>query len=89
MSTDSTDQPHVPSLKVGETMRLDHLGPIIINSDGTTRRITNWDTMTERERQVALRRIAKRNKERIETLQGGQPPVTRQEEAGVDAVGEL
>jgi len=58
----------IPSLKMGEKLKLDHLGPIIINPDGTTRRIENWDTMTEKEREVAWRRISKRNQVRIDTL---------------------
>jgi len=53
---------------MGEKLKLDHLGPIIINPDGTTRRIENWDTMTEKEREVAWRRISKRNQVRIDTL---------------------
>lgn len=35
---------------------------------GTTRRIENWDQMTERERQVTWRRISKRNEERRQKL---------------------
>ena len=38
-----------PQLRVGETMAFEELGPIIVNSDGSTRRITNWDQMTPAE----------------------------------------
>ncbi len=55
-------------LGLGQTLKLDALGPIIVNSDGTTSRIVNWVNLTERERQVALRRIAARNKERAAQL---------------------
>mmetsp|Transcript_15405 Transcript_15405/g.21947 ORF Transcript_15405/g.21947 Transcript_15405/m.21947 type:complete len:105 (-) Transcript_15405:68-382(-) len=58
----------IPSLKMGEKLKLDHLGPIIINPDGTTHQIENWDTMTEKERGVAWRRISKQNQVRIDTL---------------------
>lgn len=44
------------------------MGPVIINSDGTTRRIDNWDQMTKGEQEVAWRRIAKRNEERRKVL---------------------
>ena len=39
-----------------------------VNADGTVSRIANWDQLTEHEQTVALRRIAKRNKERIDAL---------------------
>ena len=58
-------------LALGQTLKLDALGPIIVNSDGTTSRIVNWANLTERERQVALRRIAARNKERAAQLSQG------------------
>jgi predicted Fe-S protein YdhL (DUF1289 family) len=46
-------------------VKLDHLGPIILNTDGSTSRISNWSDMTEQEQQNTLRLIAKRNKKRI------------------------
>ena len=52
----------------GEPLRLDTLGPIIINTDGTTSRISNWTQMTEMEQERALRLIARRNKKRREKL---------------------
>ncbi len=75
----------IPSLKLGEKFKMDHLGPIIINPDGTTRRIGNWENMTETEREVAWRRISQRNKVRIDSLnQGlsGEEQATGQNEAG-------
>lgn len=50
----------------GAPVMLEHLGPVVINSDGSTSRISNWETMTERERENAARLIAKRNKKRLE-----------------------
>jgi hypothetical protein len=59
----------------GASVKLDHLGPIIVNTDGTVARISNWQELSEGERSVALRRIAKRNKARVQQLladeQGG------------------
>ena len=45
---------------------LDHLGPIILNADGTMGRISNWTTMMQPEKDMALRLIAARNKRRKE-----------------------
>lgn len=59
----------VPKLAVGGKLVFDTLGPIIINSDGTTRRITNWDKLTEREREWTLRKIRQRNNERRDKLE--------------------
>jgi hypothetical protein len=50
------------------TARLDALGPMVVNVDGTLSRITNRDNMTEMEQNNTLRILTKRNKERLETL---------------------
>lgn len=52
----------------GDQLKLDHLGPMIINEDGTVRRIANWQSLTEREQAVAWKRLADRNKRRKEEL---------------------
>lgn len=59
----------------GSTVRLDHLGPIVVNQDGTMSRISNWDKMTEIEKKNTLRVLGKRNKQRLEALKaaGVQP----------------
>lgn len=62
----------VQTLQFGQAMKLDHLGPIIINTDGTTRRIDNWETLTEKEKETTWRRIKKRNAERREMLEAQQ-----------------
>ncbi|BFZ61886.1 hypothetical protein YB2330_002964 [Saitoella coloradoensis] len=49
-------------------VKLDHLGPIIVNTDGTISRIANWDILSEFEKRSALRVIGKRNRERREVL---------------------
>ena len=50
----------------GDALVLEQLGPVVVNSDGTLSRITNWPTMTEGERETAKRLIAKRNVRRLE-----------------------
>mmetsp|Transcript_23328 Transcript_23328/g.27446 ORF Transcript_23328/g.27446 Transcript_23328/m.27446 type:complete len:245 (+) Transcript_23328:73-807(+) len=51
----------------GDSVKLDNLGPIVLNTDGTTSRIANWNQMTIKEQENASRLIAKRNKKRIES----------------------
>ena len=58
-----------PSLSTTDVLKLDYLGPIIINTDGTLQRIPNWIEMSEVEKSKALRLIAARNRKRIENLQ--------------------
>jgi hypothetical protein len=48
-------------VKSGEAVVLDQFGPVVVNSDGTLSRITNWPTMTDGEKETAKRLIAKRN----------------------------
>ncbi|KAK6515564.1 hypothetical protein TWF506_007894 [Arthrobotrys conoides] len=63
-------------LEVGaEALKLDHLGPLVINSDGTLSRIHNWPDMTPQERERTIKVLGKRNKLRTESLlaQGIQP----------------
>lgn len=50
------------------TVKLDHLGPMVVNVDGTLARITNWQEMTEAERSSTLRIVGIRNKSRLEVL---------------------
>lgn len=57
------------TIKLGESISLEELGPIIINADGTTRRITNWSTLTEAEQKSSWRVISARNLKRLKNLQ--------------------
>lgn len=52
----------------GTTVQLDHLGPMVVNTDGTMSRISNWDNMAEIEKKATLRIIGKRNQARLEKL---------------------
>ena len=63
----------VRTLKLGESIDFAHLGPVIINSDGTTRRIANWDSMTKQEQDKTWERISKRNAARIAELKKNAP----------------
>ncbi|KAG5651532.1 hypothetical protein H0H81_008294 [Sphagnurus paluster] len=47
------------------SVKLDTLGPMVVNSDGTLSRIANWAEMTEPERARTLRVLSARNKIRI------------------------
>ena len=62
------DNEDIPSIQLGESVKFDHLGPIILNTDGTTRQIANWDKLSKREQEVTWRRIKKRNEERRKQL---------------------
>lgn len=48
--------------------KLEGLGPIILNSDGTMGRIPNWSEYTDSEKAQAMRLIGARNKKRKEAL---------------------
>jgi predicted Fe-S protein YdhL (DUF1289 family) len=49
-------------------VKLDHLGPMVVNRDGTLSRIANWEHMTEIERRNTLRILGKRNQLRLDGL---------------------
>jgi hypothetical protein len=50
------------------SVKLDHLGPMVVNVDGTLSRISNWDKMMDIEKENTLRIIVKRNQARLESL---------------------
>ncbi|KAL2784346.1 hypothetical protein BJX66DRAFT_316748 [Aspergillus keveii] len=70
-STDSTDRTHQLDVN-GDGVKLDHLGPLIVNADGTLARISNWAQMTEIEKRNTLRVLGKRNKARMDALKAKQ-----------------
>jgi hypothetical protein len=55
----------------GNPVKLDRLGPIVVNKDGSLSRITNWVEMSEGEQQRTLKVVARRNKMRMGTLAQG------------------
>jgi hypothetical protein len=52
----------------GNTVKLDHLGPLVVNKDGSLSRIENWSQMSEVEKQNTVRILGKRNAARREAL---------------------
>ena len=44
----------------GQPVTLDHLGPVVVNTDGTLSRITNWEAMDDNEQKVCVRRSCRR-----------------------------
>lgn len=66
---DPNGDPSIPKLDVnGGTIAMDAMGPVVVNEDGSLSRIANWPMLTDREKEVTQRRIAKRNKERLDRL---------------------
>ncbi|KAK6356482.1 hypothetical protein TWF718_000841 [Orbilia javanica] len=51
-----------------EALKLDHLGPMVVNSDGTLSRIHNWPNMTLSERKRTIDILGKRNRLRTKAL---------------------
>jgi hypothetical protein len=51
------------------SIAIDLGGPVIINNDGTISRISNWDQMTENEKEMTVKIITKRNQERKKILE--------------------
>ncbi|KAK2589942.1 hypothetical protein QQS21_012376 [Conoideocrella luteorostrata] len=62
----------------GSTVKLDHLGPLVVNVDGTMSRIGNWVEMAQIERENALRILGRRNKQRLEVLRKAKEQEQRQ-----------
>ncbi|TIA89809.1 hypothetical protein E3P99_01886 [Wallemia hederae] len=56
----------------GDSISLDHLGPMVVNSDGTLSRINNWEGLSQIEKDKTLRLIVKRNRQRLETLKANE-----------------
>ena len=65
-STSSTAKLDISS---GQGVKLDHLGPMVVNKDGTLSRIANWEHMTDIEKKNTVRILGKRNMLRIEALE--------------------
>ena len=67
---------------ITDSISFEEMGPVIINADGSTRQIDNWDTMTKKEQEVAWRRISKRNEERRKALLEQQQKETEAKKEG-------
>lgn len=68
----ASDIPQLDLSSGGSTVKLDTLGPMVVNVDGTLSRISNWDKMTEVEQKNTLRIIGKRNQQRLEALKAAE-----------------
>ncbi|KAL8365167.1 hypothetical protein RB595_004125 [Gaeumannomyces hyphopodioides] len=66
------------------SVTLDHLGPMVVNRDGTMSRIANWAEMSDIERQNTLRILGKRNQLRLGDLRAAK---ARDDEAEAGAGG--
>eukprot|EP01047_Picozoa_sp_COSAG01_P069310 COSAG01_NODE_10224_length_2216_cov_265.183278_3_plen_358_part_01 len=55
----------------GSPVKIDRLGPIVVNRDGSLSRITNWAQMSEREQRRTLKVIGRRNRMRMGQLEKG------------------
>ncbi len=55
-------------MKLGHTLKLPEAGPMIINPDGTVRRIVNWHSLTDAEKESSWRVISQRNQKRMANL---------------------
>lgn len=64
----SSDTTQLDMSNGGTSIKLDRLGPMVVNADGTLSRISNWDKMADIERENTLRIIGKRNQARLEEL---------------------
>ncbi|KAI8870896.1 hypothetical protein GQ42DRAFT_162383 [Ramicandelaber brevisporus] len=51
-----------------DRMRLEQLGPVVVNVDGTISRIDNWSEMSDIEKANVNRILLKRNKQRLAAL---------------------
>lgn len=74
---DSAADGSSPTLEVGgSALRLDHLGPLVVNADGTLSRISNWEKMADIERENTLRILGKRNQMRLAKLRAAKSDET-------------
>ncbi|KAF9435669.1 hypothetical protein BGZ76_005761 [Entomortierella beljakovae] len=56
----------------GPDLKLDHLGPVVVNENGTISRIDNWHEMTEIEKSNVKRILVLRNNKRLAKLRAEQ-----------------
>ncbi|EIW56305.1 uncharacterized protein TRAVEDRAFT_49139 [Trametes versicolor FP-101664 SS1] len=53
------------TVTANQAFKFDHLGPVIVNRDGTLSRIANWESMTPIEKERTLRILVARNQVRL------------------------
>lgn len=69
-SSSSADTNKLDLSSGSSSVKLDHLGPLVVNQDGSLSRIANWEQMTEIEKKNTLRVLGKRNQLRMAQLRG-------------------
>ncbi|KAF9102979.1 hypothetical protein BGX29_003960 [Mortierella sp. GBA35] len=71
-----------PQLEVnGQDIKLDILGPVVVNEDGTISRIDNWHEMADIEKANVRRILLKRNAARLARLRAEQDQTLAAEQA--------
>ena len=55
-------------MRLGESSAMDELGPMVLQSNGTYKRIANWSSMMPEEQARTRRVVAKRNAKRLAKL---------------------
>ncbi|KAG0212393.1 Centromere/kinetochore protein zw10 [Mortierella sp. GBA30] len=66
----------------GRDIKLDILGPVVVNEDGTMSRIDNWAEMAEIEKANVRRILLKRNAQRLARLRAERDQIMASEGAG-------
>lgn len=75
----ASEETHKVDLSTGSGDLSFALGPLVINKDGSTSRITNWQDMTPAEKEATLRTITARNRRRLKTLKDAASGAHREE----------
>jgi len=75
-SQEQTEQTETTDAKVvtvgGNPVKIDQLGPVVVNTDGSISRIANWHEMVPIEQENTLRIIGRRNQQRLAALRAAQ-----------------
>jgi hypothetical protein len=66
-------EPNSTPIEESVAVKLEDLGPIIVNTDGSMSRIPNWLEMPEDEKMKTVRLVSKRNKSRLQALRDKKP----------------
>mmetsp|Transcript_67507 Transcript_67507/g.149578 ORF Transcript_67507/g.149578 Transcript_67507/m.149578 type:complete len:162 (+) Transcript_67507:61-546(+) len=65
----TSSEDNVTTIEIGgETVKMDKLGPFVVNTDGTIGRISNWHEMTTVEQETTLKLVVRRNRKRMAAL---------------------
>lgn len=64
-----SQQGETPTLRVGgDALKLDAMGPLVVNVDGSVGRVANWAEMTPGEKEGTTRLLKRRNEQRLKVL---------------------